>query len=1051
MILLTFWLLLIALKTFDAHGGEPPDKIWNMCENDLVTLDKHCQTRLICYQSKLAKDSGNWKVGGRFRVNNPNGSIAYECAENDGAKGWQAVRISNDNAGTLTLDDQSVEADFWKSIRFGAFMRDFNGMAFQLAALEIRQFIGKKDMKLCKTKCAAKWESQTKMPKYSSTTNRTSTATMLSPVMPKAQHINHLGINCVQIEFPMEIAKFSLNISTSSYWIACAVHRRDDKADHVQDNHTKITEVANKDHFNACSKVPTSSVCDKSLELYACYKSIKNQTQINKEIAETCQKHLNQASFVAGFRLRICMQREVEKQMLAFETSLDLSSSEQMIKTTKKFPIKFGEVSELMEFVPFSFFEFGHQPSEKQKANATGTVLDSIFNEQINGSWTKTVHFVPPLNENMEIYFQISRPGFTKLITRQTNLLPYRDNPNKTRLSKCDRLGDECEPIRQIMSKINEMREWCAPFNPSGPCIDPRRAPTPEDLKPFMRPPWDRMAFPSTEVPPNDKRTNDPLEDGEDVLYTKEQVQSEYDYLVKVCAKCRNSSTLEKEPQRQKRQYLIWAIKWEEFPIPIRFDLKSFGKEIESARAAIKGAVTWIMENTCVNFTFDKSNATQGIQITSDYVNAGDYCGLSGVGRGGGWQELTLNCRDMGTAVHELLHALGLTHEHQRNDVYSFIKLNPFETDNAKKTENYGLPYDFGSIIHYPPEQGSYNTYKRITLNRFYQQTIGQKEKPSFKDYAIINRMYCNDSCSAENLCQNGGYPNPKRCSECFCPDGYGGKRCETLEEDSNCASLGVHSTRELEADWQIRTFNPSVKCVGDYECACHWRIKPKDGKKLRIQLKQLDLQAQCSAAISCNRPFFEIKFRKDKRAQGARLCCPDAIRQMSPSQNWIETEEPGTEMIISAHLNGMNNVTIELTYETDGAKIVRSDECPDPRDLFIKERNPGQPVTCNVDDLKGKKIPCSRKNEIYACRLANYTALVNGRPTNKTQIFIECFKREDNPTKFWGYWEDKAQDPIHIDDIQCSPVRERNTARDFAGSRSAIAHFLRSASLIEK
>uniref|UniRef100_A0A183BR86 Uncharacterized protein n=1 Tax=Globodera pallida TaxID=36090 RepID=A0A183BR86_GLOPA len=35
-----------------------------------------------------------------------------------------------------------------------------------------------------------------------------------------------------------------------------------------------------------------------------------------------------------------------------------------------------------------------------------------------------------------------------------------------------------------------------------------------DDLKPFMRPPWDNMHFPSTEIPPIDKKTDDPLEDG---------------------------------------------------------------------------------------------------------------------------------------------------------------------------------------------------------------------------------------------------------------------------------------------------------------------------------------------------------------------------------------------------------------------------------------------------------------------------------------------------------------------------------------------------------
>ncbi|KAI3408207.1 hypothetical protein GPALN_012053 [Globodera pallida] len=188
---------------------------------------------------------------------------------------------------------------------------------------------------------------------------------------------------------------------------------------------------------------------------------------------------------------------------------------------------------------------------------------------------------------------------------------------------------------------------------------------------------------------------------------------------------------------------------------------------------------------------------------------------------------LTINCYDDYTGPHELLHALGLCHEDQRSDTYNFIKLNPFNKKNSLKTDNYGFAYDFGSIMHYAPQWGSHNTYKRITLNRFYQQTIGQRERPSFKDFAIINSIYCNDTCGAQNVCQNGGYPNPHRCWECFCPDGYGGRHCETLEENFGCISVGVHSPRELEADWQTRTFNPSMKCMRSV-CKCHLRIKPK-------------------------------------------------------------------------------------------------------------------------------------------------------------------------------------------------------------------------------
>uniref|UniRef100_A0A914I0N5 Uncharacterized protein n=1 Tax=Globodera rostochiensis TaxID=31243 RepID=A0A914I0N5_GLORO len=325
MILLKLGLLFIVLKACGVYADEPPDKRWNICENKLVTVDEKCPSVLICYQSKLARDAGNWKAGNRFRVNSPNASIAYECAENDGTKGWHAVRISKDITGmmpldssfgskslsnvsnypeinndkeALTSDGQYAVEEYQNALRFGAFMIDFDGMPLQIAALEIRQSIGKNDTKMCKTKCAAKWESQTETP------------------------------NLMQIEFSSDVPKFSLNISISPYWAACAVHQRNNKADHIKDN-TKVSEVANQDQFNACSKVPTSSVCKKSLEFYACYESIKNQTHM-KEIAETCQKHLSQAPFVAGFRVQICMHRDATKETLIFESRLEFSSSVQM-------------------------------------------------------------------------------------------------------------------------------------------------------------------------------------------------------------------------------------------------------------------------------------------------------------------------------------------------------------------------------------------------------------------------------------------------------------------------------------------------------------------------------------------------------------------------------------------------------------------------------------------------------------------------------------------------------------------------------------------------
>uniref|UniRef100_A0A183BYC1 Metalloendopeptidase n=1 Tax=Globodera pallida TaxID=36090 RepID=A0A183BYC1_GLOPA len=538
-----------------------------------------------------------------------------------------------------------------------------------------------------------------------------------------------------------------------------------------------------------------------------------------------------------------------------------------------------------------------------------------------------------------------------------------------------------------------------------------------EDLKPFELPPWDNTSLPSTNMPSNDTRTEDPLEAG-DVLYTKEQAQGQHDYLAEMCSKCRNSSQSEKVLRRQKRQFLRAAKKWEKFPIPIRFDTVSLGEGIIHADTTIRYGAAWISEHTCVDFTFDETNDRDGIEII--YNGDPTICGNSKLGRVGGWQHLSINCGEMYTGAHELLHALGVQHEDQRFDRDRYIKMNPLSKEFLHSTKDDGFPYDYGSIMHYPPNIKNH-AYDKISLNRFYQQSMGQTDKPSFRDYAVINHAYCEGKCGPEFWCKNGGYPNPRFCSECECPWGYEGNHCENLQRDFNC-NYKMEGNRELEADWQTRTLDTLIHCWSE-KCVCVWRITPKEGKKLRIQLKRLEIEdTQCSHR-PCQKSFIEINFRKDKRARGARFCCPDAIALVSPAQNWIEAEEAGTDIIISTSLAYWHKpVVLVLTYETDGAKIVAAEDCPDPRELFFKERNPGGSVSCHKPEDTNKDIPCSRAAIPFNCDAFNpgYFAWINGYRTNKTVITMECFKREDNPTSYWGYWANKTQDPIHIDDIQC-------------------------------
>lgn len=46
-----------------------------------------------------------------------------------------------------------------------------------------------------------------------------------------------------------------------------------------------------------------------------------------------------------------------------------------------------------------------------------------------------------------------------------------------------------------------------------------------------------------------------------------------------------------------------------------------------------------------------------------------------------------------------------------------------------------------------------------------------------------INRKYqC--TCPETLDCKNGSIPNPAKCSECFCPNGFGGRFCDDVPND---------------------------------------------------------------------------------------------------------------------------------------------------------------------------------------------------------------------------------------------------------------------------
>lgn len=105
----------------------------------------------------------------------------------------------------------------------------------------------------------------------------------------------------------------------------------------------------------------------------------------------------------------------------------------------------------------------------------------------------------------------------------------------------------------------------------------------------------------------------------------------------------------------------------------------------------------------------------------------------------------------IGTAIHELMHALGFTHEQNRYERDDFVEIvwdniKPGRDYNFKKVENgaysgFGQPYDYDSVMHYSSKAFSKNGQLTIVPKKK-DAKIGQRKGFSVADIAKINAMY---------------------------------------------------------------------------------------------------------------------------------------------------------------------------------------------------------------------------------------------------------------------------------------------------------------------
>jgi len=154
----------------------------------------------------------------------------------------------------------------------------------------------------------------------------------------------------------------------------------------------------------------------------------------------------------------------------------------------------------------------------------------------------------------------------------------------------------------------------------------------------------------------------------------------------------------------------------------------------------------------------DEWEAFSGVRFVprtsqSDYVQLRLSSGnSSALGRVGGVQYLNLYNWDVPTIMHELGHAMGILHEHQRYDRDSFISVNLANAQPGSASQLVedagGVPlgsYDFGSIMHYFGTAFGINGAQTITALAPYQawqNIMGFRNSLSEGDVDLARYLY---------------------------------------------------------------------------------------------------------------------------------------------------------------------------------------------------------------------------------------------------------------------------------------------------------------------
>uniref|UniRef100_A0A0N4ZEN2 Metalloendopeptidase n=1 Tax=Parastrongyloides trichosuri TaxID=131310 RepID=A0A0N4ZEN2_PARTI len=216
-----------------------------------------------------------------------------------------------------------------------------------------------------------------------------------------------------------------------------------------------------------------------------------------------------------------------------------------------------------------------------------------------------------------------------------------------------------------------------------------------------------------------------------------------------------------------------------------------------------------------------------------------------------------------------IFQALGIVYHEYHNNRDSYVTLHnetavifkyPYFPDESIDYRVLNVSYDYGSIMHSPSKIGFEKNYKFLSANRrnlsyYYEKMMGQYYKVTFTDWKIINKFYCNDFCKVNSTtCKNDGYPHPRNCTSCICPDGFTGDNCKQISN-----KVIVHNATEN----QKSLFHEGKNNVT-------FKIKAQNDHIILLSVIEMETKDQIPCYYGSG---IEIKHLKYKGVTGLCLC----------------------------------------------------------------------------------------------------------------------------------------------------------------------------------